>query len=831
MLETLMAPIVRVAGDIYVNSLRLAGAPGVTVTQRDGGALLLARQIAAACTANSLDVQVEPSVAAPLSANLPHLHCDLGWFPVHAGSRQDTIRVKSVPGFSPPSGGEEATAGHQAGDVQLTILNESGFGFRDHQDMWPSLAGKAPVIAAIGPGLKSNPLLDALSSVPRERTIVIVDADDLRGDGISISRGLSWERTATDLVWQIEHNPELRALASLPRLIIRLGLEGAIDRTRTKDRVESRLYYDPQHGEGGFGDWCPGTMPGTAEAFVAALAARILGDGESGAVDGVRRGLNAARKWVLHGFGSDPASPEYPGVEVFSPAGNDDPLIADALIPPSSSRDAADPEFWCLVDNLEGKGLEPLACRILSGDDSGLRTAPVGRFGALQTVDRSEIESFASIRTLIAEYLARAGTRRPLCLAVFGPPGSGKSFGVEQVARSVSGAGGARIEKVEVNMSQLDSPGALTGALNRVRDEVVRGRVPLVFFDEFDSTFQGPLGWLRYFLSPMQDGSFVDGEIVHPIGKAIFVFAGGLSDTFARFSRIDLDPVRDADEIARFRQAKGPDFVSRLRGFVDVKGLNPDAHGKRAGFHLIRRAMICRSLIERNWPMLVTSDPRRVNVADSVVRALIGVPAYRHGVRSLEAVLEMSSLEGLAAFGPSALPPPAQLEQHVDADAFTRLVHRGVLFSAARETLAESIHERYRAENAASRNVDSAVMRPWAELPETYRSANRAQADDMIRKLEMINCGYRPAPRAGPQSFAFTDAEIEILSETEHERWMRERMSAGYSWGARRDDALRTHPDLVPWSELPDRAKQLDRNAVLAIPECMAAAGFEVYRL
>lgn len=826
-----MAPLVRVAGDIYVNSLRLAGVPGVTVTQRDGGALLLARQVAAACTATSVDAEVETFAASPLSANLPHLHCDLGWFPVHAGSRQNAIRVKSVAGFSAPSSGVGAVERAQGGEARLTILNETGFGFRDNQDMWPSLAGDVFVIARIGPGLKSNPLLDALSTVPRERTIVIVDADDLRGEGISISRGLSWERTATDAVWQIEHNPELRALASLPRLIIRLGLEGAIDRVRTSERIDARLYYDPQLREGGFGEWCPGTMPGAAEAFVAALAARILGDGESGTANGIRRGLHSARKWVQRGFGSDPANPEYPGVEAFSPARDDDPLIADALIPPSTSRDSADPDFWCLLDNLEGKGLEPLACRILSGDDSGLRTAPVGRFGALQTVDRSEIESFASIRTLIAEYLARAGARRPLCLAVFGPPGSGKSFGVEQVARSVSGTGGARIEKVEVNMSQLDSPGALIGALNRVRDEVVRGRVPLVFFDEFDSTFQGPLGWLRYFLSPMQDGSFVDGEIVHPIGKAIFVFAGGLSDTFARFSRIDLDPMQEADEIARFRQAKGPDFVSRLRGFVDVKGLNPDPHGKRDGFHLIRRAMICRSLIERNWPMLVASKPHRVNVAESVVRALIGVPAYRHGVRSLEAVLEMSSLVGLTAFGPSALPPPAQLEQHVDAEAFTKLVHRGVLFSAARETLAESIHERYRVQNAASGTVSSAVMLPWAELSETYRSANRAQADDMIRKLEMINCGYRPVPRQGAQTFAFTEAEIEILSEAEHERWMRERTSAGYTLGARRDEVLRTHPDLVPWSELSERAKQLDRNAVLAIPECMAAAGFEVYRL
>ena len=34
-----------------------------------------------------------------------------------------------------------------------------------------------------------------------------------------------------------------------------------------------------------------------------------------------------------------------------------------------------------------------------------------------------------------------------------------------------------------------------------MRDEALRGKIPLVFWDEFDSSLEGmPLGWLRYFL-------------------------------------------------------------------------------------------------------------------------------------------------------------------------------------------------------------------------------------------------------------------------------------------------------------------------------------------
>jgi hypothetical protein len=34
----------------------------------------------------------------------------------------------------------------------------------------------------------------------------------------------------------------------------------------------------------------------------------------------------------------------------------------------------------------------------------------------------------------------------------------------------------------------------------------------LVFFDEFDSSFEVKLGWLKYFLAPMQDEVFREGD-------------------------------------------------------------------------------------------------------------------------------------------------------------------------------------------------------------------------------------------------------------------------------------------------------------------------------
>ena len=233
------------------------------------------------------------------------------------------------------------------------------------------------------------------------------------------------------------------------------------------------------------------------------------------------------------------------------------------------------------------------------GVERALSGVPLGRFGKLLTVDRGEIEGFRSIRALMREYDAEPAAR-PLNIAVFGPPGAGKSFGVKAVAKS--SVGGGRIEDLTFNLSQMSDADEVIDALHQVRDAGLRGKLPFVLWDEFDSDLAGrPFGWLRHFLAPMQDGAFQQGQILHPVGKAIFVFAGGTSARLADFA---------GNQSTEFRLAKGPDFVSRLKGHVDIVGPDPRGGDRDADPHFrIRRAILLRSMLLRDRPGLVRVRP------------------------------------------------------------------------------------------------------------------------------------------------------------------------------------------------------------------------------
>jgi len=148
------------------------------------------------------------------------------------------------------------------------------------------------------------------------------------------------------------------------------------------------------------------------------------------------------------------------------------------------------------------------------------------------------------------------------------------------------------------------------------------------------------------------------------------------------------------------------------------------------------------------------------------------------------------------------------------------------------EQLARSIHSAYVAMESAkgATPATNPSMVPWEQLPENLRQSNVAQAADIGAKLEEIGAIVVPESASAP-AFAFTDQETEHLAELEHERWMREKIAAGWKYGEPRDNERKIHPDLRDWSDLSEPERDKDRNAIRTLPATLRDAGYQVLRL
>ena len=142
------------------------------------------------------------------------------------------------------------------------------------------------------------------------------------------------------------------------------------------------------------------------------------------------------------------------------------------------------------------------------------------------------------------------------------------------------------------------------------------------------------------------------------------------------------------------------------------------------------------------------------------------------------------------------------------------------------EPVARAIHARYLARRAedGQDEPDSAVA--WEDLDDALRHSNRAQATDIATKLASLGCHIVPAPLASGFD-GFSPTEVEELSRQEHDRWVDERRAAGWQRGPR---GHRRSPDIVAWGDLGEDRRELDREAVRAIPDVLAAAGMAIAR-
>ena len=72
------------------------------------------------------------------------------------------------------------------------------------------------------------------------------------------------------------------------------------------------------------------------------------------------------------------------------------------------------------------------------------------------------------------------------------------------------------------------------------------------------------------------------------------------------------------------------------------------------------------------------------------------------------------------------------------------------------------------------------------------------------------------------------DTLVEMLAENNHDHWARQRIEDGWTYGPHRDDALKTHPDLVPYGDLPEGEKEYDRTSVVETLKVILSLGYRI---
>lgn len=69
---------------------------------------------------------------------------------------------------------------------------------------------------------------------------------------------------------------------------------------------------------------------------------------------------------------------------------------------------------------------------------------------------------------------------------------------------------------------------------------------------------------------------------------------------------------------------------------------------------------------------------------------------------------------------------------------------------------------------------------------------------------------------------------LEAMAKNVHEIWAKERIAQGWTYGEKRDDALKHHPCLVPYKDLPDEEKVYDRNTSVETLKLILKLGFKI---
>jgi hypothetical protein len=733
------------------------------------------------------------------------------------------------------------------------VIDEACLGFRNQRDAWPDFESAGRILlkttVPLCEGLLWNKLLKY-----RKKLITIVRLNQIKQYGIKVSNDISWEQTALDIVYGLNNDLTLKNLLKSGEIIVTIGSAGAVYIKTGDDMAgnEYTLVFDPEYMENEWEEKFARELQnsiGAGASFMSGFVASHIAKGLN-IVDSIKIGLNAMTFSLVKGVF------KLKNDFTFEPVDLSNALTercfgryySSAYIPSPAWQSGFvylhNQEWSILENNYDNHGdgyrqktdLYPLSFSLAEFGKSNLHYAPRQTLGKVTLFDRNEIENVKNIRKQVDFFDRYDDGKKPLNIAVFGPPGAGKSFIVKALANAMFEGRTTRPSFLTFNLSQFRDETELSGAFHTIRDEVLRGKLPIVFWDEFDSD---DYKWLKSLIAPMQDGEFQEGKEVHPIGKCIFVFAGGMTYTMRHFC----DKMDGEEYIVK----KGPDFQSRINCSLDVFGPNRkpcqdsgtqkwmrEGEEKDICFS-VRRALFIRSILG--------SDDRTLNIDKQLLRVLIEVSSYKNGSRGLERLLRNLAVHSDRKIEQSDLPSKEIIQMNVDyLDFMQKLSDEATSDKIAFEQIAASIHNAWLHKNVTY----SVFFKKYEDLSYDQRMDNISAAMRMeeviagtgrFRLISEADLKSGMLPDAGKEFLECLNDEslLDKLSELEHNGWMQARKNANWVPG-KRSDYHKTHDCMIPFSELDEGIavrkdqvqKNKDRDSVKGYVSMLEGSGYTI---
>ncbi len=171
-------------------------------------------------------------------------------------------------------------------DIIVVEDDAAGFRLQFPHRCWHPSRGREPgapsplrILKTTAPLCQGDPWWTlANPQCPVDRLMAVLSVDDLRRENVQISRGISWERTAVDLVRELKESPTLSGLRQAQYVIVVLHGEGDLWMRRTgSEKWDFQLMFDTLHMEAEWsaGAGIEGAAYGFMSCFTAAVAVRI----------------------------------------------------------------------------------------------------------------------------------------------------------------------------------------------------------------------------------------------------------------------------------------------------------------------------------------------------------------------------------------------------------------------------------------------------------------------------------------------------------------------------------------------------------------------------